>query len=196
MQQQQILSTNLEDINVLDTKLSHENNESDDVSEITVEDSEFQGTDKILIKGKEYTEKELIELLNTAIYIEPRFAAAAGAYFIPGVGQILLTTTGVIILAGVTIKNSHWAYRTIVRWLNAPAASISRKYNISRNLPTDTGNVKLGLFRDKHGNTPISKKSGLFKNGRYTIDKDNAQHGNKRWKLKKWQAYSIIRRER
>ncbi|MGX7775703.1 hypothetical protein ACVV62_00765 [Streptococcus pluranimalium] len=31
----------------------------------------------------------------------------------------------------------------------------------------------------------IQKISGTFKNGRYTVEKDTAQHGGRRWKLKK-----------
>ncbi|CAM3495642.1 hypothetical protein STPL106120_09900 [Streptococcus pluranimalium] len=45
--------------------------------------------------------------------------------------------------------------------------------------------VELGTFKDKHGNTPLNKNSGTFKNGRYTVEKDTAQHGGRRWKLKK-----------
>ena len=45
--------------------------------------------------------------------------------------------------------------------------------------------VDLGRFKDKHGNTPLNKNSGTFKNGRHTIEKDNAGHGGRKWKLKK-----------
>ena len=46
------------------------------------------------------------------------------------------------------------------------------------------GKVDLGRFKDKHGNTPLNKNSGTFKDGRQTIEKDTAQHGGRRWKLK------------
>lgn len=142
-------------------------------------------TDKLIINGKEYNEAELIALLDTAIYIQPRFAAATGVYFIPGVGQIALTATGAIILAGVTVKAGHWAYKTITRWLNSPAFNVAKKYNVSRDILTDNGYVNLGLFKDKHGKTPLNKNSGTFKKGRYTIEKDTAKHGGRKWKLKK-----------
>lgn len=45
--------------------------------------------------------------------------------------------------------------------------------------------VDLGRFKDKHGNTPLNKNSGTFKDGRYTVEKDNAGHGGRKWKLKK-----------
>ncbi|MEZ2661429.1 hypothetical protein [Aneurinibacillus aneurinilyticus] len=49
--------------------------------------------------------------------------------------------------------------------------------------------VDLGKFKDKHGNTPLNKSGGTFKNGDWTLEPDNAGHlgynGEKKvWKLK------------
>ncbi|MDG3142854.1 hypothetical protein MKL29_08555 [Streptococcus suis] len=78
---------------------------------------------ELIINGKTYSEQELEELLETAIP-QPRFqsrsavaiggaAAYAGSYFIPGVGQVLLLATGIVIIGGVTIYAGHWAANTI-----------------------------------------------------------------------------------
>ncbi|WP_044747356.1 hypothetical protein [Bacillus alveayuensis] len=44
--------------------------------------------------------------------------------------------------------------------------------------------MKLGSFKDKHGNTPLTKNSGTFKNGKWS-EKETAGHGGRVWKLKK-----------
>lgn len=43
-------------------------------------------------------------------------AAAAGAYFIPGVGEVLIAATGAVIVGGVTISAGHWAYNKIITY--------------------------------------------------------------------------------
>lgn len=76
---------------------------------------------KLFINGVPYNQAKLINLLKTASETNPasgsgrqaRFAAAAGVYLIPGVGEVALAATGAIILGGVTIGAGHWAYKTI-----------------------------------------------------------------------------------
>ncbi|EAE0901572.1 hypothetical protein Y136_03280 [Listeria monocytogenes] len=69
--------------------------------------------DDLIINGKKYNEEELKALLDQTVSIQPRMIGAAALYFVPGVGQVALTATGVIILGGVTIGAGHWAYKTI-----------------------------------------------------------------------------------
>ena len=79
---------------------------------------------KLIINGIPYNKAKLINLLNTAYETSPtssgnrqaRFAAAAGVYLIPGVGEVALAATGAIILGGVTIGAGHWAYKTITSY--------------------------------------------------------------------------------
>lgn len=81
----------------------------------------------ITINGVYYTPKEFEELLDTAEPIDtpkPRVqtrsvaiaGAAAGAYFIPGVGEVLIAATGAVIVGGVAITASNWAYKKIVSY--------------------------------------------------------------------------------
>ena len=142
-------------------------------------------SDYIIINEVAYNQIEFEELINSSIYIQPRFAAAAGVYFVPGVGQVALTATGAVILAGAVIYAGHWAWNTISNFLHAPKWSVARNYGIDHWMLYSNGNVDLGQFKDKNGRTPLNKNSGTFKNGRYTVEKDTTGHGGRRWKLKK-----------
>ncbi|WP_315169463.1 hypothetical protein [Metaclostridioides mangenotii] len=111
---------------------------------------------------------------------QKRFAAAAGVYFIPGVGQVALAASGAIVVGGITIGASHWAYKTIKNWLNNPQNSVSRAYGIPKGLLDKNGNVKLGNFNQKVGGKTAWKdpKTGYIK------EKDTAGHAGKKWKIK------------
>lgn len=70
----------------------------------------------IKINGIFYTRDEFKKLLEKAKelpVIQPRSAlvvsAVAGSYMVPGVGQVLITATGAVLLAGVAIKVGTWA---------------------------------------------------------------------------------------
>lgn len=71
----------------------------------------------VTINGVYFTKSEFKKLLNQAVEIndsnngivQPQMAMAAGVYFIPGVGEVLIAATGVIVLtkkkvAGQLIK--------------------------------------------------------------------------------------------
>ena len=75
----------------------------------------------IKINGTFYTKDEFSILLKSSREIPIRqkrtaltIPAAAGAYFIPGVGQVLITTTGIVILAGATIATGTWVSNRII----------------------------------------------------------------------------------
>lgn len=57
-------------------------------------------------------------------------------------------------------------------------------FSIPKKLRKDGNTVDLGKFKDKNGNTPVNKNSGTFTNGRWSIDKDTAGHGGRKWKIK------------
>lgn len=153
--------------------------------------------DGIIINDKFYTLEEFDHYLdnvqivdlsegeenNTGISLA--FAPAAGIYFIPGIGQVTLAATGAIIVGGITIKAGSALYKTIKNFFNNPKRVVASKYGIPKSLLNSNGNVKLGSFKDKHGNTPLKKSSGTFKNGKWSVQKDTAGHGGRKWKLKK-----------
>ncbi len=163
-----------------ETNTNYDEKEAQAVIQITDTD--------LIINGKAYNSDKLESLLETAQEVDQasnggrqkRFAAAAGVYFIPGVGQVALMATGAIVLGGVTIGAGHWAYKTIKNWLNNPQNSVSRAYGIPKSLLDGNGNVKLGNFNQKVGGRSAWKdpKTG------YTKEKDTAGHAGKKWKIK------------
>ena len=143
--------------------------------------------DGVIINGVYYTKGEFTNLLNQAIEIsgsnndiQPRMAIAAGVYFIPGIGEIAIAATGAIVVAGVTIAVGSWLYNTITDWLNdSEARTIAKiKGKIPARLRDDNGDVDLGKFDQKVKGTDKYKEKGGW-----TIDKDNAGHGGRKWKL-------------
>ena len=72
-----------------------------------------------------YTQAEFSELLENTVAISTsdtvnsRIAIVAGAYFIPGVGQVLILATGAIVVAGATVTVGSWLYNTIVDWFTS-----------------------------------------------------------------------------
>jgi hypothetical protein len=93
--------------------------------EVVVTDNE------LIINGKSYNEHELERLLSTAtpqsnfqersatLSIGAGAGAYAGTYLIPGVGQVVLLATGVVLIGGATIVATHWAAKTIKRYFSS-----------------------------------------------------------------------------
>lgn len=60
--------------------------------------------------------------------------------------------------------------------------------SIPKKLKKSNGNIDLGQFKDKNNKTPLTKSSGSFKStkdGNWTVEKDTAGHGGRKYKLKK-----------
>lgn len=119
----------------------------------------------------------------------PRSATAtlAGTFFIPGVGQAVITAAGVIIVGRAVISAGSWLGKKVVNWVQTNTANQinSVKNSIPSSLKKKNCDVDLGKFKDKNGRTPLNKNSGTFRNGRWSVEKDTAGHGGRKWKLKK-----------
>lgn len=193
------LSVYADDITISNMEnVSNGANFTENLSENTSDENNISPSDSsIVINGVTYhNEKELEDLLVKGYSIDgntketsnssmqPRAFAApaipAAAYFIPGVGKVLVLATGVIIIGGVTIKAGHWAYNKIKSWLSNPRRNTARYYNIPERLLDSRGNVRLGDFKVKvrGKNAWKDPKTG------YTKEKDTAGHGGKKWKIK------------
>lgn len=147
--------------------------------------------DGVTINGTYYTKEQFKELLNQAVEVKasqdnvPQSRmlplAAAGVYFIPGIGEIAITATGAVIVAGVAVVAGTWLYSTITHWLSTSQARTIAK--IKAKIPTrirdENGNVNLGAF-DKR----VNGRKAYKEKGGWTIDKDKAGHRDKKWKLK------------
>lgn len=142
----------------------------------------------VSINGIYYTRAEFKELLNKAVLVSSRskvqpnaVPAAAAVYFIPGIGEIAIAATGAIIVGGVAIAVGSWLYDTITDWLSdSTAREIAQvRAQIPSRLRDSNGDVDLGKFDQK-----VSGKTSYKEKGGWTIDKDNAGHGGRKWKLK------------
>ncbi len=94
-----------------------------------------------MINGEFYTKTEFQNLLKTAdiIYetkvdlhsgnseIMPATGLVAGLYFIPGVGEVLITATGVVIVAGTIIAVGSWVYNVVVNYFKEHTKNKSKK---------------------------------------------------------------------
>ncbi|WP_019390746.1 hypothetical protein [Priestia filamentosa] len=113
--------------------------------------------------------------------------AAAGVYFIPGIGEVAITVTGAIVIGGATIAAGSWLYNKVSAYFSKKAAEKAAS-KIPSKLKSSDMKVDLKKFKDKNGNTPASKTSGTFTNGKWKITKDTSGHlgynGNKKaWKI-------------
>ncbi|MBE5109089.1 hypothetical protein IGI01_28805 [Bacillus thuringiensis] len=102
-----------------------------------------------------------------------RAAAAAAVYFIPGVGQVALLATGAVVVGGATYWAGSWIYTKVQQYL-------SSSQGVPSSLKKKDGSIDLGKFKDKvKGKTAYKDpKTG------WTIEKDTAGHGGRKWKLK------------
>lgn len=139
----------------------------------------------VVINGVEYTPEEFDNLLNQAVEIEAKqpteksALAASGIYFIPGIGQVLVTATGAIILGGVTIAAGSWIGKKIVSWFKQQKIIRAVKNKIPSRLKDGRGNVDLGKFKQK-----VRGKNAYKESGGWMIERDYAGHGGRKWKLK------------
>lgn len=125
----------------------------------------------------------------------PRMAAAAAVYFIPGIGEVAILVTGVVVVGGIAYGIGSWISEQVKNWVAASAENEAE--NALKEIPNklkESGSddtVDLGKFKDKNGRTPNDKNSGEFKStedGRFTVEKDTAGHTGydgttKMWKL-------------
>lgn len=127
--------------------------------------------DGIYIGGNFYTKIQFIQLLETAQEIEinqgcqPFSAIAggliAGTWFIPGIGEIVVTAAGSILLAGVLIEAGTWIYDAVVNWFADRAEQ--KEYDDAK---------EQGEPTDDHSTQSTSQGSSLPKTGRPRSSKD------------------------
>lgn len=149
----------------------------------------------ITINGVTYTQEEFQKVLDQAILdenggrkkVHAAFAPAiaAGAYFIPGIGEVLIFGTGAIIVGGATIwatnKATSWLFNKVQNYLvnSGQAREISDARNqLPGYIKDSRGNVDMGKFK-----TPVrgSKDKKGPKGWRISPDRDG--HRGSKWKV-------------
>lgn len=142
----------------------------------------------VTINGIKYTQEEFKQLLNSAVEVEnpnsnvarPAMAQVlAGTYFIPGIGEVAIAVTGVIVIGGVAIAAGSWLGKKVSAYFTKQKKILIIKSKIPSRLKDNSGNVKLGNFKQK-----VKGKTAYKESGGWVIDKDNAGHGGRKWKLK------------
>lgn len=170
---------------------------ANDVTDIPVDNDVYVYNDSIVINDIHYTQEEFAQLLETATDVDIEMvekqtrsgaiiALYTGSLYVPGVGQVVLLATGVIVVAGVTIAAGSWVYNTVVSYLKTKQANEISE--IKNQIPNDLLNgdkVNLSKFKNKYSKSPNDNGSGSgpFTCGLWTIEKDTANHGGRVWKL-------------
>lgn len=80
----------------------------------------------IYVNGKYYSQEQFIQLLDTAQEIETpqtrsAIALVAGTWWIPGLGEVVITAAGAVIIAGAIVEVGSWAYNVVVDWFEVRA---------------------------------------------------------------------------
>ena len=157
--------------------------------------------DGVYINDVYYTQEQFVKLLNTAVEVDitefkndtiknnrairsvgvqsATGVLIAGTWWIPVVGEVVITAAGVVIIGGTVIAAGTWLYNKVVDWFEARAEIKAVKQKIPERLKNKKGEVDLGKFKQK-----VKGKTAYKEKGGWTIEKDTAQHGGRKWKLK------------
>lgn len=99
----------------------------------------------VFINGYYFSQRQFMKLLDNSIEInklqelegdtavsgkitiQSATAVVAGTWWIPGIGEIVITAAGVIIIGGAVIKAGSWLYNKVVDWFEAKAKEKAEK---------------------------------------------------------------------
>ena len=145
----------------------------------------------ILIKGVYidniyYSQEQFIQLLDNAQkVVTPQtrsVALVAGTWWIPGVGQVVITAAGVILVAGAVVEAGSWIYDAITNWFEQQAYEDAK----DAGTPTNDHSTQEGSSLPKTGrpnsskdlkdNQGIKQRRYYDKNGNADMDIDY-RHG-------------------
>jgi hypothetical protein len=110
----------------------------------------------VYINSVYYTKEQFMQLLDTAIEKETSssggvttysaIALAAGTWWIPGVGEVVITAAGAVIIAGVVYEAGSWIYDAVVNWF------AERQFNKSAEKAVENcnRNKQIHIMKSKH----------------------------------------------
>lgn len=108
-------------------------------------------------------------------------AAAAGIYWIPGIGQIALTATGVVVVAGATFVAGSWVYNQVAAFFAGKAFNKAKKNGTkTSNHSTQSTSTKTSLSttgkalssKDLKDSQGVKQRRYYDKNGKANLDID------------------------
>ena len=105
----------------------------------------------VYINSVYYTQKQFVQLLNKSqeIKMNQTYYAAgiiAGTWWIPGIGEVIITAAGVVIVAGVVIQVGSWLYNVIKKWFEDMAFNESAENAVN----SCNGNKQNHIMKPKH----------------------------------------------
>ena len=185
------------------TKSYASENQTNKLEEVTNNQSNVHVTDDgIFIDDKFYTQEEFTNLLDSAILvsenntngISTRNAAVAdagamlvaGTWWIPGVGEVVVTAAGVVIVAGAAVAVGSWAYKAVTNWFKNRAYNKAKENGSKTNdHSTQTGGSLPTKGRPNSSKDKKNPKTGKVvqrryydKDGNADMDIDYTNHGN------------------
>ena len=102
-------------------------------------------------------------------------ALVAGTWYIPGIGQVIVTAAGAILVAGVVVEVGSWIYNAVVEWFADRAVQQAYEEAKEDGEPTDNHSTKTGRNLPQTGepnsSTDLVGEDGEVKQRRY-YDKD------------------------
>lgn len=113
--------------------------------------------------------------------------AAAGIYFIPGIGKVALLATGVVVVGGVTVKAGSWMYNKVAGYFAQKAYDKAKKNGSkTKNHSTQSTSTKSSLSKtgkvlsskDLKDSKGVKQRRYYDKNGRADVDIDFRHAGN------------------
>lgn len=113
-------------------------------------------------------------------------AGWAGSFAIPGVGPVVITATGIILVSGAAVATGSWIGNTIKNWVarSKEQEAENAKNKVPSRLKKKNGNVDLGAFDRKVS----GGKAVRYKNGKtgWQIEKDTTKHRGYDGSVKEW----------
>lgn len=147
----------------------------EDIEVVELEQFEIELINEAL---KEHLENEESEI-SVAIAVPAGIGSFIATIKVIGIGTIVIYTGGIVIGKAVA-KSGSKLYNSVKSYVSPYVIG----FTIPKSLRKNGNTVDLGKFKDKHGNTPLNKNSGTFNNGKWSVEKDTAGHGGRKWKVK------------
>ena len=124
----------------------------------------------VYINGMYYTQEQFIQILDNAVEVKKiatrsdtiarsitvasaTGALVAGAQWIPGVGEVVITTAGVIVVGGAVIAAGTWIYNAVVDWLTVRAFNKS----VEKAINSCNSNKQHHIMNSKHNWNKFNK---------------------------------------
>lgn len=182
------------------TKSYASENQTNKIEEVTNNQSNVHVTnDGIFIDYKFYTQEEFTNLLDSAILVSENntngistrsasgtAALVAGTWEIPGVGLVVVTVAGVILIKDVVIPAGSWTYKKVINWFENRAYNKAKENGSKTNdHSTQTGGSLPTKGRPNSSKDKKNPKTGKVvqrryydKDGNADMDIDYTNHGN------------------